>query len=289
MKHVLGTIGAYLIFNLAVWFSLGKGGLTAMGLANMLGALATTLAYGAQIQKQGTTPRWLIAALGSLGILAIVVGLNGSHGHLPVSLSIEAVYNGFALASWPMFVALNLVWPKTFLEHPNRFDLGCHCLMAVMVYTRFATYGSYNLNLVGMAWIALAVAGYMLFNVGIKLAAGHRATTIAMNVGGGTLLCLAGVFSGEALHLSSIATLGGAIMGGIGAFGVVRGLGSSYAHFGPLGKASLVAPLVYDGILVASPAIMVITGETPTVWTFGVAAGMLAITVVRYRHHMQCT
>lgn len=99
MQYILATIASYLLFNIAIYLSLGMGGVMALGLANVLGALATSLAYSTEIKKQGQRPRWRISILGSVGIVAIVAGLRGSHGHLPVSLSIEAVYNGFACLS----------------------------------------------------------------------------------------------------------------------------------------------------------------------------------------------
>lgn len=184
-----------------------------------------------------------------------------------------------------MFVALNQFWPKSFQERPNKFDLVCHGLMATMVVTRFTTYGDFNFEPIGAAWIALAIAGYMLFNISIKLGRGHRATNLVMNVIGGLVLWGWGTAQGETTLIANMPVIGSAILGGIAIFGIVRGLGQSYAHFGAKNKASLVAPLVYDGILVASPAIMAVTGEAPSNWTFGVAAGMLAITIARYRHH----
>ncbi len=286
MSYVLATVISYLLFNVAIWLSLGMGGLIALGAANIFGAVATAISYSAQVRTQGLRPNWFVAVLGSFGILGIVVGLRGSHGHLPVSLSIEAVYNGFACLSWPMFVVLNQVWPNAFQERPNRFDLACHLLMVTMVVIRFTTYESYAFQITGVVWIMLAICGYMLFNISIKLAKGHRMTNITMNIGGGILLVLCGSLVRDGLVFSwNLMLVYGSLLGGLAIFGIVKGLGESYNHFGRLGKASLVAPLVYDGILVASPAIMPISGEYPSNWTFGVAISMLAITIIRYRHH----
>lgn len=283
MFLIYSSIAFYLIFNVAIWLSLGKGGLIAMAAANAIGALTTGAYYRKQLSGK---PQWSIALLGSFGILAIVMGLRGSHAHLPISLSIEAVYNGFACLSWPLFVGLNRFWPSSFVERPNRFDLVCHALMGIMVTLRFCTYGNYSFELIGLMWIGLAIAGYMIFNISIKLGKGHRPTNITMNLGGAGLLILM-TFGKESLPTTSWSTMlpTGMLLGGLAIFGIVKSLGDSYAYFGKLGRGSLVAPLVYDGILVASPSLMILTGEHVSGWTFAVAAGMFVITIARYRHH----
>ncbi len=274
----------YLLFNVAIWLSLGKGGLIALAAAHAHGALVTASYYRGQLKGK---PKWSVALLGSFGILAIATGLRGAHDHLPVSLGIEAVYNGFACLSWPLFVGLNRFWPSSFAERPNWFDLVCHALMAGMVAVRFTTYGDFTISSMGLMWVGFAIAGYMVFNVSIKLAKGHRPTNVAMNLGGAALLGMV-TFVREGLPSGwSVALLMGMVLGGLAIFGIVKSLGDSYAHFGKLNKGSLVAPLVYDGILVASPLLMIITGEKVSGWTFAVAAGMCVITIVRYRHHVK--
>jgi len=285
MLFVILTVLAYLGFNLAIFLSIGQGGALAIAVANVIGALVTAAFFRRQLN--GVKP-W-VAALGSIGILLIVVGLRQSHTYLPVSLSMEAVYNLFAISSWPLFVLLNLKWSKHFSERPNRFDLGCHFVMAGLVLTRFATYGEYVLSIASILWILVAVAGYSLFNVSIKLSAGSRATNVLMNVGGGLLIT---VYS---LSFDGIGALSnwtpeyswGLLLGGLSIFGIVWALGASYTFFGQKGQGSLVAPMVYDGLLIAAPSVMLVTGETGqlSVWTFVVAYLMLVVTFVRYRHH----
>jgi len=199
---------------------------------------------------------------------------------------VEAVYNGFAIGSWPLFVLLAILWKNQFNEKPNWFDLGCHLAMATMVFGRFYTYpGNFQFTTIGMAWIAVAIAGYALFNISIKLSKGHRPTNVGMNIGGGLLLAAASLVWYGGLNVEHLEWKGIAL-GGLSILGIVWALGKSYAHFGAQKKASLVAPLVYDGLLVTAPLLSLATGE-PTSWTSGLAVGfgMLLITFVRWRYH----
>jgi len=289
MPHVLLTVVAYLFFNLAIWLSVGEGGLLALAGANALGA-TITLAFYYRKEVQGKGSPKPAAMIGAVGILLIVIGLRQAHATLPVSLSMEAVYNGFAIVSWPMFVALALLFPTHFTERPNKFDLGCHFLMAFLVAARFLTYGAVDWNIMSILWVVIAILGYAAFNVGIKLGKSHRATNITMNFAGALLVLGYALLIGDLGYWqASPRYLGGLFLGGAAIFGIVRELGASYGHFGAMKKGSLVAPLVYDGILVLSPTVMIVTGEWDkiSVWTIVVGLGMLGVTVVRYRHHMK--
>lgn len=287
MIHILAAVVAYLLFNVAVWLAIAEGGLLALGGANILGGLVTITYFRKEVRGRGR-PSLFKAGLGAAGILFIVFGLRNAHAGLPVSLSMEAVYNTFAIISWPLFVALNMRWPRQFTERPNWFDLGCHFAMAGLVILRFYTYGSYTISMGTAAWIGMAVLGYVLFNVSIKVASGHRATNVTMNLIGGVLLVGFALLSGDSGHWQwSVNHAGGLLLGGAAIFFIVRELGASYGYFGSRGKASLVAPLVYDGILVASPVVMIATGEWQAISfaTVFVALGMLTVTYIRYRHH----
>ncbi len=289
MTHIILTVVGYLGLNLAIWLSLGEGGLVMIAFSNMLGALITFIRFRTEVDSQQREIKWLPALSGSLGILLIVYGLRSSHAHLPVSLSIEAVYNTFATLTWPMFVFLHWVAPKHFSDRPNTLDIFCHVLMFGMVVLRFATYSGFEPS--ENIWVVfIPVCGYMLFNISIKLSGGHRMTNIAMNIGGGVLLLLMAGKTGE-LRASSFTPqyVAALTIGALSIYTVVSRLGASYKHFIGRGQASLVAPLVYDGILVASPAIMYFTDEAQhfTRWTIVVALGMLVITAIRYFGHQR--
>ena len=291
MGNIILTVVSYLVFNLAIWLSIGKGGIIAIALANIAGATIMATHYHQQIISQGTRANLRVSLIGAIGILLIVLGLRGAHNSLPVSLSMEAVYNGFAIFSWPLFVILHLRWTNSFTETPNRFDLLCHFGMAALVTIRFATYGDFQVDVSVFFWIIVAIAGYASFNVSIKLAKGHRLTNVWMNlIGGGLLILLAVIdWDRENMRINYFRYASGFALGATAVFGIVYNLGASYTHFGKLNKASLVPPLVYDGILVASPLVMIITGEFHLIsfWTISIACGMLLITVFRYRHHMR--
>ena len=286
MWYVLGAIASYLLSNVAIWLSRGTGGLIAYAGANVLAIILTGIYFRRELKNERLKEiNWVAVPLGSFGVLFIVMGLRGSHDHLPISLSVEAVYNAFACLSWPLFVLLNRWSPKAFGERPNRFDLICHMLMATMVTLRFATYGAFSFDPIGLAWIGLAVLGYMIFNVSIKLSKKHRYTNMAMNLGGAILLLLASLVEDGIPNTWNHWLLASTLLGGLAIYGIVKFLGDSYDHFGKAGKGSLVAPLVYDGILVASPVLMPITGEPVSGWTLAVAGLMLAITIARFHHH----
>ncbi|MBD3311072.1 MAG: hypothetical protein GF349_01065 [Candidatus Magasanikbacteria bacterium] len=217
-----------------------------------------------------------------------MVGLRGGHSELDVSISMEMVYNGFAISSWPLFLLLNRFWSKNFQEKPNRFDLYCHGLMGLLVYMRIMTCDQKDLIVSATPSIIIAIAGYALFNISIKLSNGHRATNITMNMGGGTLLLVYATILKDIGHWDwDPIFIGGFILGAIGIFMLVRELGQSYIHFGHKGQASIVSPLVYDGILVGSPLVTLITDDMPDEWLFiiPIAFGMLLMTMIRYRHH----
>lgn len=288
MRPIIKTVLAYLAFNVAVWLSLGEGGMWAIAVANLLGGVFTVIAFRKELSAN-IRPALFISAMQGIGILLIVVGLRVAHGTLPVSISMEMVYNFFALLSWPLFAGLFLLFPTSFSDRPNRFDLGCHAVMAVLVFTRIWLY---HLPLEQL-WqalgpIATAVLGYMLFNTSIKLAKGHRATNICGNVFGGGFIIAAAVVLNDHPTISEWhwKHAAGAVLGGLAIYGIVKFLGESYAHFGKRGKASLVPPLVYDGILVASPLVIVVTFEHVPPATLLVAIGMLVVTMVRYQWHM---
>ena len=284
MNFIVITIVGYLMFNIAIWVSIGKGGMLAMAAANLIGAVVTAIFFRKEVMESSPAKK-LVSLMGSFGILLIVLGLLGSHQHLPVSLSIEAVYNGFAIASWPLFVLLGVFWSTKFTEKPNRFDLFCHLGMAVMVTGRFMTYpGTFEVTMIGIFWIAVAIAGYALFNISIKLSGGHRRTNILMNIGGGLLLAgFSPLFQKGGLE--TVESLGVAL-GGLAIFTLVFALGKSYQVFGSRNQASLVAPLVYDGLLIVAPLLSFITGD-PVSLTNGVllGLGMLLITYIRWSHH----
>lgn len=289
MYRILATIGAYLAFNLAVWLAIGEGGLIALGIANITGGALTALQFRKEMKD---IPRLRVSALGAFGIILVVLGLRWSHSVLPVTLSMEAVYNLFAVCTWPLFVLLHFVWPKKYKEKPTRFDLLCHVAMFALVVTRFATYGDVDISIAAVAAVGTAIAGYVCFNLSIQAAkrlpqGQQRPTNVAMNGLAGAILVGLAFYADNPGMVASSRNLLGLALGGVAILGIVAALGASYAHFGKLKMPSLVAPLVYDGILVASPILMIFTGETTHLsgWTVLVAAGMLAVTVVRYRYH----
>jgi hypothetical protein len=204
---------------------------------------------------------------------------------MPVYLSMEAVYNGFAVVSWPLFVLLGVFLPQRFADRPNRVDLLAHTAMSFMVIARF-----WNAEVVwtgiSVGGVILAILGYALFNIAIKLAAGHRATNVTMN---GIAVCMLAVLSCmlESGSRWSAFHGAGAALGGAAVFTIVRELGASYKWFGSRKQASLVAPLVYDGLLIVSPLVTIVTGGFIHDWPrmVSTAAGMIAITVFRWWYH----
>lgn len=286
MRHLFGAVGAYVFFNIAVWASIGHGGLIALAAANALGGAITMAMYWrSEIVGRGM-PRFWIALLGACGVAGIVGGLRVAHASMPVHLGMEAVYNGFALISWPMFVMLRVFAPTRFTDRPTTVDLVCHGIMASLVTARFWN-AQVEWSGQVIAAVCFAITGYAVFNVAIKLAVGHRATNLAMNGFAALLLIILALVAGESASEWSTIHVGAAVLGGTAVFLIVRELGACYRWFGNQGLGSLVAPLVYDGLLIASPVVTLITGGDIHEWPLMLttAIGMVAVTLFRWWYH----
>lgn len=281
------TVIAYLVFNLAVYISLGTGGIIAMGGANITASAVTAVVFWQAIKASGK-PRLEISLLGGIGIVLIVVGLRVSHARFPdLALSLEGVYNGFAVSSWFIFITLNHFLADEFPERPNDFDAICHLLMGLLVVGRFYQFGLQLIPAAVLWGVIPAILGYTLFNISIKLAHGHRATNVMMNVIGGFGLIVGGLVTGGGDGVSFVnhANAAGLLLGGCSIFGIVYCLGKAYSRFE---RASLVPPLVYDGILIGSPTLScLVTGNPLSFWTVWTGVGMVLVTIVRYKYHIR--
>lgn len=283
MFYVVLTVACYLCFNVGVWMStLGQSDL-AVGFGYLLGCLAIRLRFANQIRAQSNTPiQWPLVLGCGVSILITVSALRYAHSRLPLSLSMEAIYNGLAMASWPTFLMLNWFWPQRFKERPKWFDLLCHLLMFLLVALRFSTYGAYHLDGGTIMALAAGASGYIGVNLAVMLIAGHRLSNIlGIALAAVALLCWQ-ITNGASWHWNG-ASIGATLLIALASYGIPVYLTAAYAHFKQL--ASLVPPLVYDSLLVASPLVMIVRGEMVSHWTVLVAAGMVIVTVIRYRYH----
>jgi hypothetical protein len=282
MQYIALTIICYLLFNFAIILSASN--LLALAGANFLGGIITGIYFRHEIIIQDKRPRCLISIMGAIGILLIVLGLRGVYLHFPPSLGMEAVYNGFTIASWPLFLLLSLVWSSKFKEKPRLFDLYAHLAMAVYVAFRFGIHGEW-FPVKAFFWVLVAILGYCLYNISIKTADNHRATNILMNFTGGILLILWTVFAGEYKAVAYLPLVAATLLGGMAICGIVWGLGQSYIHFGKKNLATLVPLLVYDGIIISATVLGSILREGVVVWAIVTATGMLSVTALRYIYH----
>ncbi len=286
MHHIALAVLWYLGFNLSVWMSLGEGGILAVAAANIIGATLTAIRYRDEIARDARRTDLFVALLGAVGILIIVMGLRQTHNMLPVSIAMEMVYSGFACVSWFFFTAFNIVFRTYLNELPKRFDVYCHIGMGVLVATRASLYNANILQSSAWKWVFLTVCGYCLYNLSLKLGRQHRLTNIAMNTVGALLLIAWAIQTNDYGQWQwSARFVGGALLGGISVWGIVSRLGAAYAHFRALGVPSIVAPMVYDGIILMSPIVIVVAHDAFTPPMVPVMIGMMAIAVVRYRYH----
>lgn len=286
MIYVLLTVVSYLLFNWGVWLSTLGGSELAVGIGYLVGCGLIGLKFNGQIKQQRASPiKWKLVLFGTTSILVTINALRYAHSQLPLSLSMEAIYNGLALGTWPTFLILHRFWPATFKDRPKWFDLGCHAVMLLLVLTRFLTYGEYHLT----GWTILAIvcgaAGYIGVNIAVMLIAGHRVSNILIVAIAALILLCGQIGWGAAATWSwNLQSLGAVTLVALASYGIPVYLTAAYAHFKSL--ASLVPPLVFDSLLVASPLMMVVRGELISIWTVIVAVGMVVVTVARYRYHM---
>lgn len=285
MINVLYTVGCYLLFNLGVYFSTKGGSDLALGAGYILGCALIRWRLANQIQQQSQMPiNWWCVVGNAVSILVTANALRYAHARIPLSLSMEATYNGLAMLSWPTFLLLGSFWPNHFSDKPKAFDLLCHGLMFLLVATRFNTYGAYSIDATTWAALACAAIGYIGVNVTIKLFKGHRLSSIyGILLAAGCLLSWQIVHGALAHWQGNQYSLLGILLVTVASYGIPVYLAGAYAHFKGLG--SLVPPLVYDSLLVCSPLVMYVRGEVISPWTIAVGVGMITVTVVRFRYH----
>lgn len=287
MGPILVAVLCYLVHSVAIDALKGPGGFWGLVAVEFLAAFVMAVLYRKQIWEQRGLPiKWGVAFIGGSGIGIIMVALPWVYRVLPVSLGMEAVYNGLAIFSWPVFILLHLRWKKRFQERPNRFDLGCHLLMFILVIGRFGTYEGV-FDLLGAAIpTALAIGAYLMLNISIKFAEQHRVTLILLYIIGGVWVGGIGLLNGVELPQWDTPSFYIAIIADTCAvLGILVILGVAYKRFGERAQSSLVIPLVYDGILVGTPLVITVTGESMSIWTFVLSAAMLLVSLVRYHHH----
>lgn len=285
MINVLYTVGCYLLFNLGVYYSTLGGSDLALGVGYILGCVLIRWRLANQIRQQSQLPiNWWCVIGNAVSILVTANALRYAHARVPLSLSMEAVYNGLAMLSWPTFLLLGNFWPKHFSDKPKAFDLLCHGLMFLLVATRFNTYGAYSIDAATWAALACAAIGYIGVNVTIKLFKGHRLSSI-YGILLAAVILLAGQFYSGAWQLWSLNGyfVISLVLVSIASYGIPVYLAGAYAHFKSL--SSLVPPLVYDTLLVTSPLVMIVRHEVISPWTIGVGIGMIIVTVIRFRYH----
>jgi len=67
MGYIALSIISYLAFNLAIWLSIGDGGMIAMAMANFLGAGLTALFFRKELKGR---VKWTVSMMGSFRDLA---------------------------------------------------------------------------------------------------------------------------------------------------------------------------------------------------------------------------
>ncbi len=245
-----GSILGYIIFNIAI---IESHGIANYGLMNLLAGILSLIIFHNEVRSK---PQLLIALLGAIGIVAIVFGLRWTHQALsdPAS-TMESVYDLVVFSSVGLWYLVEI--PLKLGRTPiRRFDIAFHVLMFGLVVLRLAIHWQDKWSITNFAPVIIAVLGYWLFNISIRLSqkdsSKTRTTNIAMNILGGTLLLIISfIIGGNALSVNQ-----GTPIGVVGIVAIVFCLGKAYKYLGEKGLAPLVVTGTYDGLLIFAPIVL---------------------------------
>jgi hypothetical protein len=272
---LLLTVLGYIFFNIAVIES----GHSTLNLGLMNAGVVACIIFRHQLKAW---PRWGVSVLGALGILAIVYGLRWTHAALQDPANVmEVIYDLVVFTS----VGLWMVVERPLGLQPtkvNPFDVVLHVIMACLVLTRLQIHWQDGWEPITFLPAGLAVIGYWLFNVSVRVAQKEpkstRSTNVTMNVIAGlALCCLAFVEGGAATTLSWVVVLGifALVL-------IVYFIGRSYAVLGPMKMAPFVMVGIYDGLLIFAPLAMLLVYATPYSWKdVAITAGFIAVMATR--------
>lgn len=278
---IFAAITGYILFNVAIIES--GSALINLGLLNLFAGLITWGIFRSQVKAW---PMWDKALIGVMGIVCIVFGLRFTHVSLQnPAVTIEFIYDLVVITSVAVWALVEkpLGLQKTKV---HGFDIWLHIIMAFLVTIRIAYHWQPEWTLWSFLPGLIAVAGYHLFNIGIRLAQKvperTRSTNVAMNIIGGlVLLAAAFVTGGEALQIGTPA-----ILGTIAVVMIVYALGEAYKNLGPKGLSSLVPVATYDGLLILAPIAMLFIYNQPfDLFEIVITFGFLAVMAKRVIMH----
>src|SRR3990167_6408976 len=281
---ILAAIIGYILFNVAVIES-GTAVLN-YGLMNFTAGMLTLMIFRKEIRSY---PKWEVSILGAIGIIAILFGLRWTHSSLQdPSSTMEVIYYLVVVSSVGLWA---LVEGPLGLQHTKlrKFDIVLHVCMLLLVTSRLMVHWSDGWNFASFAPALLAVIGYWLFNVSVRLSqkdpGATRITNVTMNlVAGSLLICLSVVLGGEFATVNH-----GSLIGSVAILVIVYALGVAYRSFGPIGLAPMVVAGTYDGLLVFAPIALSVMyrqkfGAVDFVFTLGFVAVMAIRAWLYYRH-----
>ncbi|MBU1119506.1 hypothetical protein KKH43_06515 [Patescibacteria group bacterium] len=273
MIYVFLTIIAYILFN----FSIIEAGnsLLNIAIANVIGGLFTMWWRKGRPWKGNL----LHAIPGAIGIPLIVYGLSFSHKSLQAPGEVmEVVYDIFIVSFTITLWAFN----KTKMA---KVDMPRHLVMLALVGLRLVIHWKSHWTFMSFVPVLVAVLGYILFNTSIKISQNNPSTNSLMNILGGVVLALSGLFvPGVTVELTSISWVaafsGGSILLLVWAFG------SSYGSKFFAKCVEVVPAMVYDGLLLAAPlTIGLWYGQNFYFVDFLITLGFLAVAVDRLWCH----
>ncbi len=273
------AIVGYVLLSTVFWLA-GKS-LLAMALAQAVGGMLC-LRHAAGAQSTPLTWRRVGAVgLGGMAVVLVATSIPRAYAALSPDLGAGLVYDGLVLLSPFFFWAMPKKLGSGIGQRVSMFDISMTLLMTGLVVWRAVSHWRTGLPLSGFWFIGIAIGGYLLINLSIKLLPGDSRAHAGINFLAAALLATWGAASQPFPDLALL-MLGG-IGGGIASRTITRGLSTAYMQFT---DPALVIGLVYDGFITVGPLILqLLAGKPLLISDLLISAGCLAITLVRYQYH----
>jgi hypothetical protein len=261
-------------------FALAGSSILSIGIGNLAAGLISRQIWRDELIEKGSP---VTIAIGVFGVIGIATGIPFSNNLFnEIGTSLLVIYEGVVITSFLWALLAEYFFPQLPRTKIDWMHLSMHLLLGLIVGVHLYIKWQRHWGVDTFGGAMLAVVGYHLFNLSLRLAnlrmQSRRDANTKMNIiGGCALIVIAAVlafFYGWNLLIPVFtAMIGTALM----LVGIVYIMGKNY-QFMPKPLAPLVQIIVYDGILSGQLAIMFLLGMA-IVWQDAVVTGMIAAVI----------